>query len=91
LPNTIPLSARELFVGACTPNLNDIWVATPDGGNDGSAEATLRFASVKDCTGEPTGVYFDERNHFAEGGPVLYVNLMRAAGRPDLALAVMEI
>jgi secreted PhoX family phosphatase len=69
---------------------NDIWVATPDRGNDGSAEALLRFASVKDCTGEPTGVYFDERNHFAEGGPVLYVNVMRGAGGRDLAIAVME-
>lgn len=69
---------------------NDIWVATPDEGSDEMAEATLRFASVKDCNGEPTGIYFDERNHFGEHGPTLYVNVMRAPGRQDLAVAIME-
>lgn len=75
---------------------NDIWVATPDEGNDGTAEAVFRFATLKECRAEPTGIYFDERNPFGEGGPTLYVNVMRTAAgnnppiRHDLAVAIME-
>jgi uncharacterized protein len=41
----------------------DIWVATPSaGGPHLPAQSTVRFASLTDCSSEPTGIYFDVRS-----------------------------
>jgi uncharacterized protein len=40
----------------------DIWAAPPSSGGPGQpSEPIERFASLTDCTGEPTGIYFDQR------------------------------
>jgi secreted PhoX family phosphatase len=41
----------------------DIWVATPSAGRPHlPAQSTVRFASLTDCSSEPTGIYFDVRS-----------------------------
>ncbi len=52
---------------------DDIWVAAPSGGRR-PARTTLRFASLTDCIGEPTGVYFDRF------GFPLFVNIQHRGG-----------
>lgn len=53
----------------------DIWVATPpQGGQHQPAEAVARFASLTDCSSEPTGIYFD-----IDGG-TLYVHAQHRGG-----------
>jgi sugar lactone lactonase YvrE len=42
---------------------DDIWVATPPKGPPHqAAESVVRFASLTDCSAEPTGIYFDLRS-----------------------------
>lgn len=59
---------------------DDIWIAAPPRGSDDDDEGgarrqpvrtVQRFASLKDCIGEPTGVYFalDGTEEFTEDGP----------------------
>ncbi len=66
----------------------DIWVATPDKKpNDGAADAVHLFASLSDCSAEPTGIYF------APGDPhTLYVNVQHAGGADgnDKAMAITK-
>ena len=59
----------------------DIWVAIPDHGDRETAAETVRFASLTDCTGEPSGIYFDK------GGSALFVNVLHRAGR-DLGVMI---
>lgn len=56
---------------------DDIFIAKPSGGNDGKggssrqpAEKVKRFASLKDCIAEPTGIYFalDGTGQYTKGG-----------------------
>jgi secreted PhoX family phosphatase len=61
----------------------DIWVAIPDQGNATQAEQTVRFASLTDCTAEPSGIYFDK------SGTVLYAHTLHRAGQ-DLSVAITE-
>ncbi len=63
---------------------DDIWVATPSVPGQHQPAASLScFASLTDCTAEPTGIYFDR------SGQVLYVNAQHRGGdRQDLALAI---
>ncbi len=58
------------------PNGDDIWVAIPGKGRDETAARTVRFASLRDCEAEPTGIYFDKT------GTKLFVNVQRR-GQPD--------
>ena len=37
---------------------DDIFIAEPQGGRRQPAGEVARFASIKDCIAEPTGVYF---------------------------------
>ena len=60
-----------------TPPGADIWVGTPgQGGQHQPAQSTVRFASLKDCAAEPSGIYFDKR------GWALYVHVQHS-GAPD--------
>ena len=61
---------------------DDIWVATP--GPKGEQAATVgRFASVTDCSAEPTGIYFDKSNGS------LFVNIQHRGGDgQDKTLAI---
>jgi len=60
----------------------DVWIAAPPRGNDDNeddagrhqpASTVQRFASLKDCVGEPTGIYFavEETEEYAEDNPTL--------------------
>jgi uncharacterized protein len=77
----------------------DIWVAEPPTAGDQHlpAENVVRFASLTDCTAEPTGIYFKTtgRNN---GGTVdnssgtLFVNIQHRGGDTlDKAVAVSEL
>ena len=59
----------------------DIWVAVPPAGHHDTASTTVRFASLTDCTAEPSGVYFDH------SGTVLFVNVLHRAGQ-DLGVRI---
>ena len=50
---------------------DDIWIAEPQGGTRQPAGEVARFASIKDCIAEPTGVYFalDGTSAFTAGTP----------------------
>ena len=58
---------------------DDIWIAKPPRGSDGRsgpnahkpASVVARFASIKDCIAEPSGVYFAMRGteRWVKGGP----------------------
>jgi len=58
----------------------DIWAAIPDAGKP-QAAATVRFASLTDCTAEPSGIYFDL------GSTTLFVNVLHRTG-PDLGVMI---
>jgi uncharacterized protein len=59
----------------------DIWAAIPDPGNQDTAATTKRFASLTDCTAEPSGIYFDR------SGTTLFVNVLHRAGA-DLGVMI---
>jgi uncharacterized protein len=60
-----------------TPPGADIWTATPPkGGQHQRASSMVRFASLKDCAAEPSGIYFDKQAW------ALYVHVQHA-GAPD--------
>ena len=50
---------------------DDIWIAEPQGGRRQPAGEVARFASIKDCIAEPTGVYFalEGTSEFTAGTP----------------------
>ena len=58
-----------------TPPGMDIWVAVAGGGEHLAAVSTVRFASLTDCTAEPSGIYFDQT------GTVLYVHALHRTGQ----------
>jgi len=65
---------------------NDIWLATPGVGKHAPAAAVLRFASLNDCTAEPTGLYVDLKRDR------LFVNVQHRGGDGrDLAMAIERI
>ena len=64
-----------------TPPGMDIWVAVADQGDQLSAARTVRFASLTDCSAEPSGVYFDK------SGTVLYVHALHRDGQ-DLSVMI---
>jgi len=62
---------------------DDIWMATPGAGKHAPAGSVLRFASLTDCSAEPTGIYVDLRNDR------LFVNVQHRGGDgKDLAMAI---
>ena len=62
----------------------DIFIARVKSGNERVAQDVARFASLSDCAGEPTGLYFD-RN-----GKTAWVHVQHAGGtlRNDLLVAI---
>lgn len=62
----------------------DIWVARPASGNSAVPSAVVRFASLTDCSAEPTGVYFDR------AGMIMYTHVQHAGGplNNDLFVAI---
>lgn len=53
--------ARNLWI-AEDNHPGDIWVATPDRNKDGYAADVVLFASLSDCTAEPSGILFGVGN-----------------------------
>lgn len=62
----------------------DIWVARPGQGNSDLPAEVVRFASLSDCSGEPTG------NYFSRDGRTMYVHVQHAGGPlgNDLLVAI---
>ena len=59
----------------------DVWVAVAGGGGQLAAAQTVRFASLTDCTAEPSGLYFDRT------GSALYIHALHRAGQ-DLSVRI---
>ena len=64
----------------------DIWVARRTGGPSATAQEVVRFASLSDCSAEPTGIYFDR------AGKILFVNVQHAGGAlaNDLTMGITK-
>jgi uncharacterized protein len=80
-PDNLALSmSGDLYVTEDSGGPDDIWMA-PTGGL--VAETVVRFASLRDCDAEPTGIYFDIR------GWTLYVQVQHASweSSDDLTIA----
>ena len=62
----------------------DVWVARPGNSNSDLPSEVVRFASLSDCSAEPTGGYFDLI------GKTLYIHIQHAGGalRNDLFVAI---
>jgi len=59
----------------------DVWVAIAGGGSQLAAAQTVRFASLTDCSAEPSGLYFDRT------GSALYIHALHRAGQ-DLSVRI---
>ena len=85
-PDNLALDkAGNLYITEDTTNEvgMDIWVAAPARRGSDQSSRVERFASLTDCTAEPSGVYFDL------DGDVLYVHTLHRAGQ-DLSVAITE-
>jgi len=78
-PDNLALDAQGNLYIAEDNGPGDIWVARA-----GAGGAIERFASLSDCSAEPTGIYFDNGAH------VLYVHVQHAGGplSNDLTMAI---
>ena len=94
-PDNLALDkAGNLFIteDTTTPPGMDIWVAAPGRRHSPVADRTVRFASLTDCSAEPSGIYFDLT------GKVLFVNVLHRGGTnpdftsvlPDLSMAITQ-
>ena len=77
-PDNLALDAQGNLFIAEDNGPGDIWVARA-----GSGGAIERFASLSDCSAEPSGIYFDKGAH------ILYVNVQHAGGPLSNDLAVV--
>lgn len=85
-PDNLALDKRgNLFIteDTRTPPGMDLWVAIAAPGQQEHAQETIRFASLTDCAGEPTGLYFDS------SGKRLFVNVAHRGGPDPRDLGVM--
>jgi len=85
-PDNLALDkAGNLFIteDTTTPPGMDIWMAARSRGSHLAARRTVRFASLTDCTSEPSGIYFDL------SGRVLFVHTLHRAGA-DLEVAITQ-
>jgi secreted PhoX family phosphatase len=83
-PDNLALDKNgNLFITEDTTNEKgmDIWVAVPAKGQHLAAAETVRFASLTDCSAEPSGIYFDKT------GTVLYAHTLHRAGQ-DLSVRI---
>jgi uncharacterized protein len=91
-PDNLALDkAGNLFIteDTVTPPGMDIWMATPAPRHMWMASSTVRFASLTDCGGEPSGVYFDLT------GTVLFAHVLHrgepaAPDKRDLAVMITQ-
>src|SRR4030095_9714017 len=77
--------AEDPATASTTGRGDDIWVAVPPQGGDqhSPASAVIRFASLTDCSAEPTGIYFDL------SGTTLFVHAQHRGGDGlDKAVAI---
>jgi uncharacterized protein len=85
-PDNLALDkAGNLYITEDTTNEvgMDIWVAAPSRRGSDLASRVARFASLTDCTAEPSGIYFDL------DGDVLYAHTLHRQGQ-DLSVAITE-
>lgn len=61
---------------------SDIWVAVPDGDNDGYSDGVHLFASLKDKTAEGTGIYF------GKDPQTLFVNIQHSETGNDKTMMI---
>ena len=68
--------AEDPATAPTTHRGDDIWVAVPPKGADqqSPASAVIRFATLTDCSAEPTGIYFDL------SGTTLFVHAQHRGG-----------
>lgn len=85
-PDNLALDPHGNLYIAEDRSQGDIWVARKAGGNSTRPAEVVRFASLSDCSAEPTGIYFD-RN-----GKTLFVNVQHAGGAlaNDLTIAIRK-
>jgi secreted PhoX family phosphatase len=77
--------AEDPATATSTGRGDDIWVAVPGSGGDSHSPASevVRFASLTDCSAEPTGIYFDL------SGTTLFVHAQHRGGDGlDKAVAI---
>jgi hypothetical protein len=85
-PDNLALDKEgNLFIteDTVTPPGMDIWMAAPAGRRSLSASSTVRFASLTDCTAEPSGIYFDVN------GGVLRAHALHRGGQ-DLSIEITQ-
>jgi uncharacterized protein len=86
-PDNLALDKNgNLFITEDTTNLvgMDVWVAVPSAPTRLAAARTVRFASLTDCTAEPSGIYFDQT------GTVLFAHALHREG-DDLSVAITPV
>jgi len=85
-PDNLALDSHGNLYIAEDRAAGDIWVARRTGGPERVATDVVRFASLADCSAEPTGIYFDRT------GKLLYVNVQHAGGAlgNDLTIAITK-
>jgi uncharacterized protein len=83
-PDNVALDPQGNLYIAEDRSAGDIWVARKAGGSSTLPAEVVRFASLSDCSAEPTGIYFDKN------GKTLFVNVQHAGGAlaNDLTIAI---
>ena len=85
-PDNLALDrAGNLFIteDTVTPPGMDVWMAPPSRRNPNTAGRLKRFASLTDCTAEPSGAYFDLT------GRAMYIHTLHRAGM-DLSVRITQ-
>jgi hypothetical protein len=87
-PDNLALDkAGNLFIteDTLTPPGMDVWMAPPNRRNPNTAGTIRRFASLTDCSAEPSGVYFDLT------GRALYVHTLHRGPVGDPSVLAQDL